>query len=72
MLAGTVSTPRLLDKVTVAALVAALVRVTVQVELCPLPNAVGVQTKLNNCAGAARFKLKVRVAPPPLAVMVAV
>ena len=56
-LAGTVNTPRLLDRVTVAVLVAALVMVTVQVELCPLPKVLGVQLKLDNCAGATRFKV---------------
>ena len=71
-LAGTVNTPRLLDRVTVAVLVAALVRVTVQVELCPLPSPLGVQLKLDNCAGATRFSVKVRFTPPPPAVITAV
>jgi hypothetical protein len=72
MLAGTLNRAKLLDSVTVAALVAALVSVTVQVALCPLPNVPGVQLKLDNCAGATRFKLKVWVTPPPLPVITAV
>ena len=71
-LAGTLNTPRLLDKVTVAVLVAALVSVTVQVALCPLPRVPGVQLKPDNCAGATRFKVKVCVTPPALAVITAV
>ena len=71
-LAGTLNRARLLDKVTVAALVAALVSVTVQVALCPLPRVPGVQLKLDNRAGATTPKLKVRVTPLALAVITAV
>ena len=72
MLAGTLNTPRLLDKATVAALVAALFSVTEQVALCPVPKLPGVQLKLDNCAGATRFNVKVRVTPVALAVITAV
>jgi len=71
-LAGTVNTPRLLDKVTVAALVAALVSVAVQVAICPVPRVPGVQLKLDNSTGATRSKGKIRVTPPALAVITAV
>jgi hypothetical protein len=71
-LAGTLNRAKLLDRVTVAALVAALVSVTVQVALCPVPRIPGVQLNADNCAGATRFRLKVCVPPPPLAVIAAV
>ena len=72
MLAGTLNTPRLLDNVTVAVVVAALVSVTVQVELCPVPRVPGVQLNADNCAGATRFKVNVCVTPPAVAVITAV
>jgi hypothetical protein len=71
-LAGTLNTPVLLDRVTATTLVAALVRVTVQVEPWPLPRAPGVQFKVDSCGAATRFSVKVREAPPPLAVITAV
>jgi hypothetical protein len=71
-LAGTLSTPRLLDKATVAALVAALVSVTVQLALCPVPRVPGVQLNPDNCNGATRFNVKFWVTPPPLVVITAV
>jgi len=71
-LAGTLNRARLLDRVTVAALVAALVSVTVQVALCPVTRIPGVQLNADNRAGATRFRLKVRVPPPPVAVITAV
>ena len=58
MLEGTLNRPRLLDKATVAKLVAALVSVTVQVALCPVPRVPGVQLNPDNCAGATRFNVK--------------
>jgi hypothetical protein len=72
MLAGTLNRPRLLDKATVAVLVAALLSVTVQVALCPVPRIPGVQLNADNCTGAARFKVDVCVTPPALAVITAV
>jgi len=72
MLDGTLNAPRLLDKATVAALVAALLSVTVQVALCPLPRVPGVQLRADNCAGATRLKVKVFVTPLALAVITAV
>ena len=71
-LAGTLNTPKLLDRATVAELVAALVSVTVQVALCPVPRVPGVQLKDDNCAGDTRFKVNVRVTPLALAVITAV
>ena len=72
MLAGTLNAPRLLDNATVAALVAALVNVTVQVELCPVPRIPGVQLKPDNCTGATRFNVNVCVTALALAVITAV
>jgi hypothetical protein len=72
MLAGTLNTPRLLDKATVAVLVVALLSVTVQVALCPVPRIPGVQLTADNCAGATRFNVNVCVTPPALAVITAV
>jgi hypothetical protein len=71
-LAGTINTGRLLDKATVDALVAALLSVTVQVALCPVPRIPGVQLNADNCTGATRFKVNVCVTPPALAVITAV
>lgn len=72
MLPGTLSALRLLERLIVALLVAALVSITVQLELCPAPNDVGVQVKLESCGGATRLMEKVREIPPAVAVTVAV
>jgi hypothetical protein len=72
MLAGTLNRPRLLDKATVAALVAALLSVTVQMALCPVPRVPGVQFTADNRTGATRFNVNVCVTPPALAVITAV
>jgi hypothetical protein len=72
MLAATLNTPRLLDKATVAALIVALLSVTVQVALCPVPRVPGAQFNADNCTGATRFKVNVCVTPPALAVITAV
>ena len=70
-LAGTVSNPLLLANVTVAALVAALFRVTVQVLDALLPNVEGAQARELSCAGATRLMVFVRFTPPALAVTIA-
>ena len=72
MLAGTLSTPRLLDKATVAVLVAALVSVSVQVALCPVHRVRGVQLNPDSCTGVTRFNLNVCDIPLALAVITAV
>ena len=72
MLEGTLNRPRLLDKATVAKLVAALVSVTVQIAFCPVPKVPGRQFNPDNCTGANRFNVKFWVTPPPLAVITAV
>jgi hypothetical protein len=56
MLPGTVSTPRLLERLTATALVVALVTVTVQVALCPLPSVPGAQITEDSCADPDRLK----------------
>jgi hypothetical protein len=71
MLAGTVSTPVLLDKPTVIVLSAALFSVTVQVELCPVPSVLGEQLTLDNCAGDTMLKVVVRETLLAVAVSVA-
>ena len=71
MLAGTVSTPVLLDKPTVIVLNAALFSVTVQVALCPVPNVLGEQLTLDNCAGETMLKVAVREVLLAVAVRVA-
>jgi hypothetical protein len=72
-LAGTLSAAAaLLDKLTVAAVAAALVRVTVHVALCPVANTVGAQVTDDSCAGADRFSVKVCELPLALAVTAAV
>ena len=58
-LAGTVSNPLLLPSVTVAALVAALFRVTVQVLEALLPSVDGAQATEVSCAGALAVRVKV-------------
>ena len=72
MLAGMLNTPRLLDKASVAGLVAALVSVTEQVALCPVPRVPGVQLNPDNCIGVTRFNVNVCVTPSALAVITAV
>ena len=72
MLAGTLRRPRLLDKATVALLAAAVFSMTVQVALCPVPKDSGTQLKPDNCAGATRFNVNVRVTPLALAMITAV
>ena len=67
-LAGTVSNALLLESVTVAALVAALFKVTVQVLDALLPRVEGAQASEVSCAGATRLKVLVRFTPPALAV----
>jgi len=67
-LAGTVSNPLLLTSETVAALVAALFKVTVQVLDALLPNVEGAQASELSCAGATRLMVFVRFTPPALAV----
>ena len=67
-LAGTVSSPLLLVSDTVAALVAALFKVTVQVLDALLPKVEGAQPTEESCAGATRLKLLVLFTPPALAV----
>ncbi len=66
--AGTVSNPLLLASVTVAALLAALFKVRVQVLDALLPNVEGAQASELSCAGATRLTLFVRFTPPALAV----
>ena len=58
-LAGTVSKPLLLASVTVAALVAALFKVTVQVLDALLPSVEGAQATELSCAGALAVSVKV-------------
>ena len=69
-LAGTVSTPLLLSNETVAALVAALFKVTVHVLDALLPKVEGAQASELSCAGATRLIALVRITPPALAVTV--
>ena len=57
--AGTVSNPLLLASVTVAALVAALFKVTVQVLDALLPSMAGAQARELSCAGALAVSVKV-------------
>jgi len=57
--AGTVSNPLLLASVTVAALVAALVKVTVQKLDALLPRVEGAQATELSCAGALAVRVKV-------------
>ena len=72
ILAGTVSAAVLLDRLTVAVLKAALFSVTVQVEACAVPKALGAQLTPDNCAGATRVKLVVFAVLLAVAVRVAV
>jgi len=70
-LAGTVSNPLLLASVRVAALVAALFKVTVQVLDALLPRVEGAQASELGWAGATRLMVLVRFTPPALAVTIA-
>jgi hypothetical protein len=72
MLAGTLSTLLLLDRLTVAVPFDGLVSVTVQVELCPLPSELGEQLKPDNCGAVTRLIDAVFDTPLSLAVTVAV
>jgi len=67
-LAGAVSNPLLLASETVAALVAALFKVTVQVLDALLPRVEGTQATDESVAGDTRLKVLVLVTPPALAV----
>lgn len=67
-LAGTVSNPLLLASVTVAALMAALLKVTVQVLDELLPRVVGAQATELSCAGA--LAVSVNVLEEPFRVLV--
>ena len=69
--AATGSAVLLLDRLTVVALVAAFVNVTVQVVTCAGAKLDGAHVNEDNCAGAKAFSAKVFVAPEALAVMVA-
>ena len=60
----------LLASVTVAALVAALLSVTVQVLDALLPRVEGAHASELSCAGATRLTVLVRFTPPALAVTV--
>lgn len=67
-LAGTVSNPVLLERDTVAALVAALFNVAVQVLVALLPRVEGAHARDVICAAATRLRVLVRFTPPALAV----
>lgn len=71
-LAGTVSTPLLLDRLTTVVLNAALFSVTVQFEVCPVPRELGEQLTPDNCAGDTKFKVVVFEVLLAVAVNVAV
>ena len=66
--AGTVSNPLLLVSVIVAALVAALFKVAVQVLEELLFKVEGAQASEESCAGAPRVKVLVKFTTPALAV----
>jgi hypothetical protein len=74
---GVVSALRVLVRLTTAGLETALVKVTVQVALCPAVSELGAQDNVDSCAGAdtelpvTRVRVKVRVTPPALAVITA-
>ena len=70
-LAGTVTLALLLDSVTLAALTAAAVKVTVQVELPGAFTVPGAQLKLLICAAAARLMVAGWFRPFNVAVTVA-
>ncbi|MDP9112095.1 MAG: hypothetical protein M3O20_00275 [Acidobacteriota bacterium] len=67
-LAGTVSKTLLLARATVAGLVAALFKVTVQVLDALLARVEGAQASELSCAGATRLMVLVKVTLPALAV----
>ena len=69
-LAGTgKAVPLLLESVTANVLEAALLRVTVQVAVCPDSTVAGEQVSVLRVAGATADKLNVLDAPPAVAVM---
>jgi hypothetical protein len=70
-LAGKASTPLLLASTTVAALVAGLFKVIVQMLDELLPRVEGVHASEVSCAGATRLMVLVRFTPPALAVTTA-
>jgi len=72
ILAGIANAARLLDRLTVAVLVGALVSITVQVAACPLPSVPGEQLTAEICAGATIPRENVREVLLAVAVMVAV
>jgi hypothetical protein len=67
-LAGTVSNPLLLASATVAALMAALLKVTVQLLEELLPSVAGAQATELSCAGA--LPVSVKVLEEPFSVLV--
>jgi hypothetical protein len=69
-LAGTVSSPLLLASDTVAALVAALLNVTVQMPDALLPRVVGAQASDVSCAAAGAVALSVKLWETPFMVAV--
>jgi hypothetical protein len=71
-LAGTGNATLLLDRVTVSALVAAFVSVTVHVVLCPDVTVDGEQATVDSWAGAEALRVKVLDTPPLVAVSSAV
>lgn len=70
-LAGTVNPPKLLDRLTVAGLVAAFVKLTVQVEFWPEFSVRGVQLNEDNCGRATSDSEKILFTPLALAVITA-
>jgi hypothetical protein len=68
-LPGTGSNALLLLRFTVTVPVGAPLNVTVQVVVCPLPNAAGEQLTEESCTAATRFSVKLCDWPPPLAVI---
>jgi hypothetical protein len=72
ILDGTLSAVTSRDRVTVAMLEGALVSVTVQVALCPLPSMPGEQLTADTCAADTRLNENVRETLFALAVITAV
>src|ERR1700741_3143088 len=68
-LAGTGSNPLLLLRFTVAVPEGDPLNVTVQVVVCPVPNAPGAQLSEDNCGGATKLSVKLCDWPPPVAVI---
>jgi hypothetical protein len=71
-LAGTVTAGLLLESVTAAAVAAAFVNPTVQVDTPPLSRAEGVQLRVATWTGALRFSVVERLWPLSVAVTAAV